>query len=115
MAAGLVQSAGPARSARGGRGSVRSSQALCWPTLGVQTDQESRSAGHGAATNLTVMDIGVRATLLMCDDPDASLDFCRGTRGFEARHDAGPSGIRWTTTGPAGRPGGPIRGLPVQG
>jgi hypothetical protein len=64
------------------------------------------------------MDIGVRVTLLsgddMHDDPDASLDFCRDTRGFEARHDAGPGGIRWTTAGPAGRPGGPVCGPAVR-
>ncbi len=58
------------------------------------------------------MDIGVRATLLVCDDPDASLDFCRGSRGFEARHDAGPSGVRWTTTASPAVPAGRFAGFP---
>src|SRR5438094_10138652 len=44
---------------------------------GDQTDQESRSAGHGAATRMTAMDITVHWTFLPHDDPDASLAFYR--------------------------------------
>jgi hypothetical protein len=40
---------------------------------GDQTDQDSRSAGHGAATSLTAMDITIHWTFLPPDDPDASL------------------------------------------
>jgi hypothetical protein len=38
---------------------------------GDQTDQESRSAGHGAAPSMTGMDIPVHASFLPSDDPDA--------------------------------------------
>jgi len=41
---------------------------------GDQTDQESRSAGHGAATSLTDMDITIHNT----------PNFDRDTLGFEA-------------------------------
>jgi hypothetical protein len=43
-----------------------------WRETGNQTDQESRSAGHGAAPSLTAMDITIHATFLPHDDPDAS-------------------------------------------
>ena len=68
---------------------------------GDQTDQESRSAGHGAATSLTAMDI----TILPHDDPDASLAFYRDTLGFEVRSDVASGGMRWITVGPADQPG----------
>jgi len=42
---------------------------------GDQTDQESRSAGHGAAPRMTAMDITIHASFLPHDDPDASLAF----------------------------------------
>jgi hypothetical protein len=60
------------------------------------------------------MDIGVRATLLMCDDPDAALDFCRGTRSFEARHDAELSGIPWVRPAPPAIPAGRFAGFPFR-
>ena len=70
-----------------------------------QTGQESRSAGHGAATNLIAMDITIHASFLPHDDPDASLAFYRDTLGFEVRSDVGKGKMRWITVGPAGQPG----------
>jgi hypothetical protein len=58
------------------------------------------------------MDIGVRATLLMRDDPDACLDFCRGALGFEVRHNAGPGGMRGTTAGQLAVPARRFAGFP---
>ena len=72
---------------------------------GDQTDQESRSAGHGTATSLTAMDITIQASFLPHDDPDASLAFYRDTLGFEVRNDVGYGEMRWITVGPAGQPG----------
>jgi len=71
---------------------------------GDQTDQESRSARHGAATSLTVMDITIHTSFLPHDDPDASLAFYRDTLGFEVRGDVGNGKMRWITVGPAGQP-----------
>ena len=48
------------------------------------------------------------------DDPDASLAFYRGTRGFEARNDVAYGGMRRITAGPAGQPGTSISGLPIR-
>jgi hypothetical protein len=67
---------------------------------GDQTGQESRSAGHGAAASVTVMDITSHASFLPHDDPDASVAFCRATLAF---------GV-----GPAGQPGTSISGLPAR-
>ncbi len=72
---------------------------------GDQTDQESRSAGHGAAAGLTAMDITIHASFLPHNDPDASLAFYRDTLGFEVRNDVGYGGMRWITVGPADQPG----------
>ena len=77
---------------------------------GDQTDQESRSAGHRAATSVTAMDITIHPAFLPHDDPDASLAFYRDTLGFEVRKDVGYGGTRWITAGPAGQPGTPISG-----
>ncbi len=44
---------------------------------GDQTDQDSRSAGHGAATSLTVMGLTIRASFPSHEDPHASPAFCR--------------------------------------
>jgi hypothetical protein len=70
---------------------------VCGQT-GDQTGQESRSAGHRAAANVTAMDISIHASFLPNDDPDASL-------GFEVRDDVGYGGLRWITVGPADQPG----------
>ncbi len=67
---------------------------------GDQTDQESRSASHGAAASVTAMDITIHASFLPHDDPDASLAFYRDI-GFEVRNDVGYGGMRWITVGPA--------------
>jgi uncharacterized glyoxalase superfamily protein PhnB len=75
---------------------------------GDQADQESRSAGHRAAANLTGMDITIHATFLPHNDPDAALAFYRDTLGFEVRNDVGYGGLRWITVGPAGQPGSSI-------
>jgi catechol 2,3-dioxygenase-like lactoylglutathione lyase family enzyme len=72
---------------------------------GNQTNQESRSAGLGAATSLTAMDISIHASFLPHTDPDASLAFYRDTLGFEVRGDVGYGGMRWITVGPADQPG----------
>src|SRR5437870_4184380 len=77
---------------------------VCGET-GDQTDQESRSAGHRAATSLTAMDITIHATFLPHNDPDASLAFYRDTLGFEVRNDVGYGGMRWITVGSADQPG----------
>jgi len=46
----------------------------------TKTGQESRSAGGGAATSLTGMDITIHSSFLPQTDPDASLAFDeRGT------------------------------------
>ena len=70
---------------------------------GDQTDQESRSAGHGAAPSVTAMDITMHASFL--PHPDASLAFYRDTLGFGVRNDVGYDGMRWITVGPADQPG----------
>jgi len=72
---------------------------------GDQTDQESRSAGQGAAPSLTAMDITIHSSFLPHDDPEASLAFYRDVLGFEVRADVGYGGMRWITVGPAGQPG----------
>ncbi len=72
---------------------------------GDQTDQESRSAAHRAATRLTAMDITINATFLPHDDPDASLAFYRDTLGFEVRNDVEYGGMHWITVGSADQPG----------
>jgi uncharacterized glyoxalase superfamily protein PhnB len=72
---------------------------------GDQTDQESRSAGHVAATSVTAMDITIHASYLPQDDPDAAVAFYRDTLGFEVRNDVGYNGLRWITVGPADQPG----------
>jgi uncharacterized glyoxalase superfamily protein PhnB len=69
------------------------------------TGQESRSAGHGAATSLIVMDITINATFLPHIDPEASLAFYRDTLGFEVRNNVGYGEKRWITIGPASQPG----------
>jgi catechol 2,3-dioxygenase-like lactoylglutathione lyase family enzyme len=51
------------------------------------------------------MDITIHSTFLPHDDPDASLAFYRDTLGFEVRNDVGYGGMRWTTVGPADKPG----------
>jgi AraC-like DNA-binding protein len=80
----------------------------------TKPDQESRSAGHRAATSLTAMEITSHGTLLPHDDPDASLAFYRDTLGFEVRNDIAYGGMRWITVGPADQPGTSISGLPVR-
>ena len=72
---------------------------------GDQTDQESRSAGHRAATSVTAMDITIHQSFLPHDDPDASLAFYRDTLGFEVRNDVEYEGMHWITVGPADQPG----------
>jgi uncharacterized glyoxalase superfamily protein PhnB len=72
---------------------------------GDQTDQESRSAGPGAATSVTAMDITIYQTYLPHDDPDAALSFYRDTLGFEVRNDVEYQGLHWITVGPADQPG----------
>jgi hypothetical protein len=81
---------------------------------GDQTDQESRSTGHRAATSVTAMDVTIHWTFLPRNDPNASLAFYRDTLGFEVRSDVGYGGMRWITVGPAGQPGTSISGLPVR-
>ena len=68
------------------------------------TDQESRSAGPGAATSLIAMDITIHASFLPHDDPDASLAFYRDALGFEVRGDVGQGTMRWITVGPPTSP-----------
>jgi len=68
---------------------------------GDQTDQESRSAGHGAAARVTAMDVTIHASFRPHEDLDASLAFYRDTLGFEVRSDVGYGGMRWITVGPA--------------
>ena len=103
--AGTTGASGVARSIRpvAGRGET-----------GDQTDQESRSAGHRAATSLTAMDITIHSTFPPHNDPDASLAFYRDTLGFEVRNDVAYGGMRWITVGPADQPGTSISGLPVR-
>jgi catechol 2,3-dioxygenase-like lactoylglutathione lyase family enzyme len=72
---------------------------------GDQTDQESRSPGHRAATSVTAMDLTIHTTFLPHDDPDASLAFWRDTLGLEVRNDVGKGRMRWITVGPADQPG----------
>jgi hypothetical protein len=81
---------------------------------GDQTDQESRSTGHRAATSVTAMDVTIRWTFLPHNAPDASLAFYRDALGFEVRSDVGYGGMRWITVGPVGQPGTSISGLPVR-
>src|SRR5439155_10978526 len=90
----------PAPDSARGRG-----DALVRGETGDQTDQESRSAGHGTARSVTAMDITIHATFLPHNDPDAALAFYRDTLGFEVRNDVGYGGMRWITVGPAGQPG----------
>lgn len=71
---------------------------------GGQIEQESRSAGHGAAPSLMAMDITIHTSFLPHDDPDASLAFYRDTLGFEVRSDVGQGKMRWITVGPVGQP-----------
>jgi uncharacterized glyoxalase superfamily protein PhnB len=71
---------------------------------GDETDQASRSAGHGAATSLTAMDITIHSSMLPQDDPDAALAFYRDTLGFEVRNDVEYGGMHWITVGPPGQP-----------
>ena len=73
---------------------------------GHQTDQESRSAGPGATTSMTVMGITIHASFLPHNEPDASLAFDRDTLGFEVRNDVGYGGMRWITVGPRTSPYG---------
>ena len=77
---------------------------VCGET-GGQTDQESRSAGHGAAASVIAMDITIHTSFLPHDDPDASLAFYRDALGFEVRSDVGQGKMRWITVGPVGQPG----------
>src|SRR5204863_294528 len=79
--------------------------ALVRHETGDQTGQESQSAGHRAATNVTYMDITIHATFLPHTDPDTSLAFYRDRLGFEVRNDVGHAGMRWVTVGPPGQPG----------
>jgi catechol 2,3-dioxygenase-like lactoylglutathione lyase family enzyme len=72
---------------------------------GDQTGQESRSAGHGGAANVTAMDITIHTSFLPQDDPEASLAFYRDTLGFEVRSDVGSGKTRWITVGPKDQPG----------
>jgi len=71
---------------------------------GDQTDQESRSTGHGTTRSVTAMDITIHASFLPQDDPDAALAFYRDTLGFEVRKDVGYNGLRWITVGPTDQP-----------
>jgi catechol 2,3-dioxygenase-like lactoylglutathione lyase family enzyme len=71
----------------------------------MQAGQESRSAGHPAATKVAVMDITIQSSFLPHTDPDVSLAFYRDTLGFEVRADVGYAGMRWVTVGPVGQPG----------
>jgi hypothetical protein len=71
---------------------------------GDKTDQESRSAGYGAATNMTVMGITIHASFLPHNEPDTSLALDRDTLGFEVRNDVGYGGMRWITAGPVDQP-----------
>src|SRR4030088_943581 len=75
---------------------------------GDQTDQESRSAGHRAATSMTAMDLTIHATFLPHDDPDASLAFYRDTLGFEVRKDVRYGGGGRGTGGPPPPPHPPL-------
>lgn len=59
---------------------------------GHQTDQDSRSAGHGAAASLTVVDLTARPSFLPHNDPEASLAFYRDI--LEVRDDVGYDGTR---------------------
>jgi catechol 2,3-dioxygenase-like lactoylglutathione lyase family enzyme len=77
---------------------------VCGET-GGQIDQESRSAGHGGAPSMIVMDITIHTSFLPHDDPDASLAFYRDALGFEVRSDVGQGKMRWITVGPVGQPG----------
>lgn len=72
---------------------------------GGRIDQESRSAGRGAAPSIIVMDITIHTSFLPHDDPDASLAFYRDALGFEVRSDVGQGKRRWITVGPVGQPG----------
>jgi hypothetical protein len=56
---------------------------------GDQTDQESRSAGRGAARSVAAMDIAVHGTFLPHDDPDACPALYPDTLGSEIRRDCG--------------------------
>src|SRR5215467_4486880 len=87
------------------RGARDGGDAVVRGETGDQTGQESRSAGHGAATSLTAMDITIHASFLPHDDPDVSLAFYRDALGFEVRNDVGYGGMRWITVGPADQPG----------
>jgi predicted enzyme related to lactoylglutathione lyase len=87
------------------RGARDGGDAVVRGETGDQTDQESRSAGHGAATSLTAMGITIHATFLPHNDPEASLAFYRDVLGFEVRNDVGYKGMRWITVGPADQPG----------
>ena len=71
------------------RGAHHGGDAVLRGETGDQTDQESRSAGHGAATRLTALDISVHSSFLPHDEPDASLAFYRETLGFEVRNYVG--------------------------
>jgi catechol 2,3-dioxygenase-like lactoylglutathione lyase family enzyme len=59
---------------------------------GDQTDQESRSAGQGAAPSVTAMDITIHSSFFRTTTPDASLAFFRDVLGFEVRNDVGYGG-----------------------
>src|SRR5580704_1411343 len=71
----------------------------------TSSDQESRSASHGVATSMTVMDMTIHSSFLPHNDPDESLAFYRDTLGFEVRNDVGYGGLRWITVGPVDQPG----------
>ncbi|MDH6115277.1 catechol 2,3-dioxygenase-like lactoylglutathione lyase family enzyme [Kitasatospora sp. MAP12-15] len=75
------------------------------PSQQCRTGQDSRSADHRAAANVTAMDISIHTSALPHDDPDASLAFYRDTLGFEVRSDVGHGKMRWITVGPVGQPG----------
>ena len=96
---GIVQHLPAPRGARGG------GDAAVRRETGDQTDQESRSAAHRAATSVTGMDITIHASFLPQNDPDAATAFYRDTLGFEVRNDVGYNGMHWITVGPPDQPG----------
>jgi predicted enzyme related to lactoylglutathione lyase len=57
------------------------------------------------ASSVSRMSLRIHTTVLLHDDPEASVAFYRDVLGFEVRTDFGEGRMRWITVGPADQPG----------
>ena len=97
------------------RGGRDGGDAVVRGETGDQTDQESRSAGHGAAPIMTAMDITIHASFLPHDDPDASwpsIATPSASRSGTTSDTAGCAGSRSAPPASPTRPSSCIRRSP---